>query len=315
LSAPTRVRAVGIPRPGGPEVLSVIEHEVRAPARDEVRVAVRAAAVNPTDIVVRRRGLEDQHPPWVPGMDLAGVVESVGEGVSRLAVGDEVMAAVTPRRPGGGAQAELVVVPAASAVAIPEKTTVRQAATLPMNGLTAVLALEHLDLAEGQTLAVSGGAGLLASYAIPMAKLRGIRVVADAKPEDEALVRSFGADAVLPRGAGFPAAVRDVAPAGADGFLDTALLGQSALPAIRDRGRLAIVRRLQGLMPERGIEVREVYVFDVLERTDWLEQLRELASRGALSLRVAGEYPPERAAEAHRAMDAGGLRGRALIVF
>jgi NADPH2:quinone reductase len=314
-AASRRVRAVGIARPGGPEVLSVIERDVRAPGPLEVRIAVAAAAVNPTDIGVRRNGLEDQPPPWVPGMDLAGVVEAVGEGVSRLAVGEEVMAAVTPRRPDGGAQSELVVLPEASAVAVPGGSTLAQAATLPMNGLTALLALEHLGLAHGQTLAVSGGAGLLSSYAIPLAKLRGLRVLADANGDDEALVRSFGADEVLPRGENFPVAVRHVTRDGADGFLDTALLGQAAMPAIRDGGRLAIVRRLEGITPERGIEVREVYVFDVLERTDWLEQLRDAASRGALMLRVAGEYRPERAADAHRVMDAGGLRGRALIVF
>ncbi len=292
-----------------------MERDVREPAPGEVRISVAAAAVNPTDIVVRQNGLEDQSPPWVPGMDLAGVVEAIGDGVTRLAVGEEVMAALTPRRPDRGAQAELVVVPEASVVAIPEGSTIAQAATLPMNGLTAVLALERLSLAEGQTLAVSGGAGLLASYAIPLAKLRGIRVLADAHGVDEALVRSFGADEVLPRGENFPAAVRHVTRDGADGFLDTALLGQAAMPAIRDGGRLAIVRRLEGLVPERGIEVREVYVFDVLERTDWLEELRDHASRGTLTLRVAGEYPPEQAGDAHRAMEGGGLRGRALIVF
>jgi len=309
------VRAVGISRPGGPEVLSVIERSVRAPRKNEVRLAVAAAAVNPTDIVVRLNGLEDQAPPWVPGMDLAGVVEATGEGVDRLAVGDEVMAAVTPRRPEGGAQAELVVAPVAAVVPIPVGTTVTQASTLPMNGLTAMLALKELELERGEALAVSGGAGLLASYAIPLAKLRGLAVVADAKPEDEMLVRSFGADLVLPRGEDFPAAVRGVAPDGVDGFLDTALLGQQAFGAIRDGGKLAIVRRLKGLVPERGIKIREVYVFDVLERTDWLAELRGLATGGQFQLRVAGEYPPERAADAHRAMEGGGLRGRALIVL
>jgi len=195
------------------------------------------------------------------------------------------------------------------------KEVVARVAINPNTVSKAYRELEHLSLAEEQTLAVSGGAGLLASYAISLAKLRGIRVLADANPEDEELGRSFGAGEVLPRGAGCPAAVRDLAPVGADGFLDTALLGQAAIPAICDGGRLAIVRGLEGIAPERGIEVREVYVFDVLERTDWLEELRDHASRGALMLRVAGEYPPERAGDAHRAMEAGGLRGRALIVF
>ncbi|MGZ8715629.1 MAG: NADP-dependent oxidoreductase [Gaiellaceae bacterium] len=310
-----KARAVGIIRPGGVDVLRVVERPVREPLQDEVRVAVKAAAVNPTDIAMRERGLEGLEPPWVPGMDAAGIVESVGDGVERLAVGDAVMAAVIPRRPEGGAQAELVVFPAASVVPIPAGATLQQAATLPMNGLTAVLGLELLALAEGQTLAVSGGAGLLASYAIALAKLRGLRVIADARPDDEPLVRSFGADVVVPRGDGFSAAVREIAPEGVDGLFDTALLGRSAFPAIRDGGAMAVVRGWDGSETERGIEIRIVMVPTALERTDWLEELRELASQGRLALRVAGEYPAEQAAEAHQAMEAGGLRGRALIVF
>ena len=115
----TTARAVAIVEPGGPEVLRVVERDVRDPEDGEVRLAVRAAAVNPTDIALRQRGDDAMPPPWVPGMDAAGIVESVGTGVDGLAVGDEVMAAVTPRRPEGGAQAELLVAPAASVVPFP----------------------------------------------------------------------------------------------------------------------------------------------------------------------------------------------------
>ena len=311
----TTARAVGITRPGGTEVLEVIERLVREPGPGEVRLAVHAAAVNPTDIGLRERGVEDLPAPWVPGMDAAGTVELVGESVDRLTPGDRVMVAVSPRRPEGGAQAELLVAPAASVVPVPNGATLEQAATLPMNGLTALLALELLDLHPGQTLAVSGGAGLLASYAIPLAQERGLRVLADAKPEDQPLVRSFGADAVLVRGAGFPAAVRAETLGGVDGFLDTALLGRAAFPALHDAGVMAVVRGWSDGEPERGIEIRRVWVSTVLERTAWLDELRRLASRGRLQLRVAGTYPPERAANAHRVMEAGGLRGRAVIVF
>jgi NADPH:quinone reductase-like Zn-dependent oxidoreductase len=310
------MRAVAITAPGGPEVLDVVDRDVRAAGPGEVRIAVRAAAVNPTDIGLRAHGAGDGlEPPWTPGMDAAGAVESVGEGVDRLAPGDEVMAAVTPRRPEGGAQAELIVVPAASVVAIPAGASLAQAATLPMNGLTALLGLDLLALPPGATLAVTGGAGLLASYVIPLAKERGLRVLADAKPEDEALVRGFGADAVLPRGGGFVAAVREETPDGADGLFDTALLGRDAFGAIRDGGAMAVVRGWDDGPGDRGIDVRPVWVRTVLDRTDWLEHLRDLAASGRLALRVAGEYPPERAAAAHEVMEAGGLRGRAVLVF
>jgi NADPH:quinone reductase len=225
------------------------------------------------------------------------------------------MAAVTPRRPDGGAQAEQIVAPEATVVPIPDGASLAQAATLPMNGLTALLGIDLLALPSGATLAVTGGAGLLASYVIPLAKERGVRVLADAKPEDEALVRGFGADAVVPRGNGFVAAVREAVPEGVDGVYDTALLKRDAFGAIRDGGAIAVVRGWDDGRAERGIDVRQVWVRTVLERTDWLEVLRDRASAGRLALRVAGEYPPEQAAAAHAAMEAGGLRGRALIVF
>jgi len=303
-------RAVGIVEPGGPEVLQVVEREVREPGAGEVRIRVRAAAVNPTDVGLRMLGAAGVEPPWVPGMDAAGTVESVGAGVDRLATGDEVMAAVLPRRPEGGAQAELLVVPAASVVPIPAGATLEQAATLPMNGLTALHGLDLLGLAAGETLLVTGGAGLLASYVVPLAKRQGLRVLADAKPEDAELVRSFGADEVLPRGDGLAAAAGSV-----DGVFDTALLGRHILPAVRAGGGLAFVRTWDGDDVEHGVRIHRVQVWTVLDRTDWLEELRALATDRVLALRVAGAFPPERAAEAHRLLEAGGLRGRAVIVF
>jgi NADPH2:quinone reductase len=309
------VRAVGITEPGGVEVLKVIDRPVRQAGPGEVRISVRAAAVNPTDIGLRERGAGDEYPPpWTPGMDLAGVVESIGPDVNGLTVEDEVMAAVTPRRPEGGAQAELVVVPAASVVPIPNGASLAQASTLPMNGLTALRGLELLGLEEGQTLAVSGGAGLLSSYVIPIAKLRGLRVIADAKVQDQHLVHGFGADEVLSRGEGFPDAVRQ-STGGVDGFYDTAMIGRPAFVAIRDGGAMVAVRGWNEGEAVRGIEIRPVWVREVLDRTEWLQDLRRLASTGALRLRVAGEYPPEEVAEAHRLMEAGGLRGRAVITF
>ncbi|WP_211269220.1 quinone oxidoreductase family protein [Saccharothrix syringae] len=308
------VRAVGITERGGPEVLAVVDRDVREPGEGEVRIAVRAAAVNPTDIGLREVGA-DLPPPWVPGMDAAGVVEAVGPGARRLRVGDEVMAAVSPRRPEGGAQAELLVVPESSAVPIPVGASLAEAATLPMNGLTAKLGLSLLGLRPGEVLAVTGGAGLLASYVIPLAKEADLVVVADAKAEDAELVRGFGADHVVPRGDGFVGAVREHAPDGVAGLYDTALLHERVFGAIRDGGDMVVVRGWRPEQTERGITVHQVMVGEALTRTDWLEELRDLAADGRLRLRVAGEYPPEEAAEAHRRMDAGGLRGRVVIRF
>jgi len=311
----TTARAVGIVERGGPEVLRVVEHEVRDPEAGEVRISVKAAAVNPTDVALRQRGAEGLPLPWVPGMDAAGVVESVGTGVERIGVGDEVMAAVSPRRPEGGAQSQLLIVPAASVTPIPAGASLEQAATLPMNGLTALRGLELLDLHAGATLLVAGGAGLLASYVIPLAKRAGLRVLADAGPADEEFVRELGADVVLPRGEGLVAAVRDAVPGGVDAVFDTALLGRGLFPAIRAAGALVFVRTWDGEEVEDGITIRPVWVGDVLEHTDWLQQLSDLAGQGVLALRVAATFTPDRAADAHRQMEAGGMRGRAVVVF
>ena len=141
------MRAVTFSRFGGPEVLEVSELPAPEPGPGEVRIRVAAATVNPTDITFRAgRQTAAQLkelgalPPYIPGMELAGVVDAVGEGTA-WHPGDRVMAIVNPRRPGGGAQAELVVVPAASVARVPEGASLEAAATLPMNGLTVRLAL------------------------------------------------------------------------------------------------------------------------------------------------------------------------------
>jgi NADPH:quinone reductase-like Zn-dependent oxidoreductase len=312
---PVAGKAITYQGPGDYEVIEIVERTVRAPAAGEVRIEVNAAAVNPTDILLRKAGLPDLTSLVVPGMDAAGVVECVGSDVSRVRVGERVMAAVTPRRPEGGAQAQHIVVPAASVVPIPEGVSLAAASTLPMNGLTALRALELAGLKNGQLLAVSGGAGLLAHYAIAAAKRQGLKVVADAKPEEVALVRSYGADMVIERGPNFSEAVRREVPEGADALLDTAVLARKSFGAIRDGGVYIPVRRWGDDPGERGIAIKPVLVLEVLERTDWLELLRDMVAAAQIKLRVAGEYPPERILDAQRSLEAGGLRGRPVILF
>jgi NADPH:quinone reductase len=185
---PLTSKAVTYKSLAGYEVIEFVERIVRAPAAGEVRIEVKAVAVNPTDILLRDPGYGNRDPGYgnltsniVPGMDAAGVIESVGPGVSRLHAGEKVMAAVMPLRPEGGAQAQHIVVPVASVVPIPEGVSLAEASTLPMTGLTAFNALELAALKKGQILAVSGGAGLLAQYAIAAAKIK-LRVVREYPP-------------------------------------------------------------------------------------------------------------------------------------
>ena len=320
------MRAVTIAQAGSFDVLSIKDRDVRVVTPHEVRIAVKAAAVSPTDLLTRELGaklMSAVPQPWTPGMDAAGVIESVGGNVDRLHVGDQVMAAVSPRRPEGGAQAELVVVPAASVVTIPAGASFAQACTLPMNGLTAMLGLDLIAPKAGDTLAISGGAGWLAYLVIVLAKLRGLRVIADARPADFDLVRSYGADVVVPRGDGFAAAVREAVPAGVDAFFDTALLLHQSFPAMRDGGTYVPVRGWNdspiggaaGGEPGRGIVIKPVFVTQALDRTDWLEELRDLVEKGTIKLKVDSEYPVEKVADAQKAMAAGGVRGRIVLTF
>jgi NADPH:quinone reductase-like Zn-dependent oxidoreductase len=248
-------------------------------------------------------------------MDAAGIIESVGPGVSRLQTGQKVMAAVMPRRSDGGAQAQHIVVPAASVVPIPDGVSLAEASTLPMNGLTALRALELATLRKGQFFAVSGGAGLLAHYAIAAAKRQGQMVIADAKPEEAELVRSYGADIVVERGPGFAEAIRREVPGGVDALLDTALLAEKSFGAVGDDGVYIPVRGWADKPGERGIKIKPVFVSEVLERTEWLELLRDVVAAAQIKLRVAGEYTPQHVADAQRALEAGGLRGRAVVLF
>ena len=300
---------------GGYEVIAVRDRTVPPPAAGEVRIAVHAAAVNPTDILLRDPAPGVETWPVVPGIDAAGIIEAVGSGVSRLQVGQKVMAVTDPRRIGGGAQAQHIVVPAASAVLVPANASFTEAATLPMNGLTALLALELAGLQEGQLLAVSGGAGHLAYYTIVLAKRRGLKVIADAKLSEVELVAGYGADEVVERSDDFAGAIRRAAPQGAYALLDTAVVGEKAFGALRDDGTYIPVRLWGDKPGERGLKIKPLMVYSAFERTDWLELLCEFAEAGEIRLRVSGEYGMHDVADAQRALGAGGLRGRPVIVF
>jgi NADPH:quinone reductase len=311
------MRAVGVTEFGGPDVLHVVELPDPEAGPGELRIGVHAAAVNPTDTVIRvggRPGLTDVPGPYVPGMDAAGVLEQIGAGVpAGLRPGDHVMAIVAPRG-SHGAYSERVVVPAGSVAPVPAGATDVQAATLPMNGLTVRQALDRLGLAPGQTLAVTGAAGAVGGYAIQLGKADGLRVVADAAPADEPLVSGLGADIVVPRGDGFAGHVRKAVPGGVDGLIDAALLDELVIPAVRDGGGIATVRGYVGPQ-QRGITFHPVRVREYLREQAKLDRLRQQAEDGQVTLRVAGTFPAERAAEAHRILEAGGTRGRLVLEF
>ncbi|RRO20416.1 NADP-dependent oxidoreductase [Saccharopolyspora rhizosphaerae] len=312
------MRVLGFTEFGGPEVLGIHDVPERHAGPGEVRVRVRAAAVNPTDTAGRagwfRERYRELEPPYVPGMDAAGVIDEIGEGTETdLQVGDDVMAIVIPEG-SHGAYSESLVLPAASVARAPKGTDHATASTLPMNGLTARLALDLLALPPGSLLAVTGAAGTLGGYVVQLAKAEGLRVIADAKDSDRELVAELGADEIVERGEDVATRIREVAPDGVDAVVDAAVLNDKVEPAVRDGGAIATVRFFTA-DAERGIQYHPVLVRDYWLEREKLDRLREQAEDGTLTLRVADVYPAERGEEAQRRLEAGGTRGRLVLEF
>lgn len=313
------MKAVGVSEFGGPESLRILELPVPEAGAGEIRIRVSAATVNPVDAMVRRGQafVFDAEPPYVPGMEAAGIVDQVGPGVrSGVSIGDRV-SVITVISGAHGAYAEYLVVPAESAVPAPRGASDAAAATLAMNGLTAQMALDLLQMPEHGTVAVTGAAGAVGGYALQLAQADGLRVIADAAPQDEQLVRDLGADIVVARGADFAGQVREHAPQGVDGLVDSAGIAAGAARAVRDGGRVATSAggQLADAERERGITIQQTFVPDYAREHARLERLRQLADEGRLTLRVARILPAEQAVEAHRLLDQGGLRGRVVLIF
>jgi NADPH:quinone reductase-like Zn-dependent oxidoreductase len=327
------VRAVGLSEFGGPGVLEVVDLPEPHAGRGEIRIRVRAAAVNPADTLMRSGmlawALEGVPGPYVPGMDVAGTVDEIGPGTETgLSAGDAVMAMVLPFIPGpdgalryqGGGYAEYVVLPAAWVVRAPAGVDHGAASTLPMNGLTALLTLDQLALAPGSVLAVTGAAGALGGYLVQMAAASGIVVVADAAPADEAFVRKSGATEIVVRGDDVAQRILALHPHGVDAVADAALIGPRVVEAVREGGSYAPFRSAgepggYAARADPRITVRRPFVPEYAGRHDRLEEIRRLAEAGVLIPRVAGTLAAAEAAEAHRRLEAGGVRGRLVLTF
>lgn len=311
------MRAAGVTEFGGPEALHIVDVEREPLGPGQVRLQVQAATVNPTDTYARSGAYAGRDPvktpPWVPGMDVAGVVSEVADGVEHLAVGDLAMGVVVPFGQHGGYR-EDIVLPGDSVVRAPKGVDVVAAATLPMNGLTARLSLDLMGLERGQVLAVTGAAGSYGGYVVQLAKADGLTVIADASEADEQLVRDLGADVVVRRGDDVADRIREHYPEGVDGLADGSVQDELVLPAVKDGGAVATVRGYKG-DGQRGLRVFPTLVRKVAEDRAALDGLRQLAEDGAVTLRVAQTFPAEQAAEAHRKLEAGGVRGRLVLTF
>lgn len=320
------MQAIGLYEFGGPEVLHVVDVPEPHAGPGEVRVRVRAAAVNPADTLLRNGGtawaLSQVPGPYVPGMDAAGVIDEIGPGTeTELSLGAAVMAMMIPIGTAAGAYAEHIVLPAGWVVPAPAGMDHVEAATLPMNGLTALLTLDQLALAPGSVLAVIGAAGALGGYLVEMGTHAGLTVVADAAPADEDLVRRLGAVDVVARGPGVAQRILARYPDGVTALADAALVGQPLVDAIQDGGQFVRVREVSEIPGGHDIDTGgrfslvAPFVPDYAGRTDKLHQIREYAEAGVITARVAATYPAAEAPEAHRRLEAGGVRGRLVLTF
>ena len=188
------MRQVVIPRHGGPEVLEVREAPDPVPGEGEVRIRVRAAGINFADILARIGLYPDApKPPVVVGYEVAGVVDAVGEGVTTPHEGDRVLALTR-----FGGYSSSVVVPAAQANRFPDDLSDAEAAAVPLNYLTAAVALYRMaGLTAGETVLVHNAGGGVGIAAVQLARLRRAAVIGTASAAKHSALRSFGVEHVI----------------------------------------------------------------------------------------------------------------------
>ncbi len=304
---------------GDPSVLRLADAPAPAPHDGQVVVAVAAAPINPTDLMMRRGKqaaiMSHLSPPYIAGMEFAGRVHAVGAGVS-LQPGQSVIGVVNPRRPEGGAHAAYVAVPAAQVTALPEGVDLVGASMIPMNALTALRALELTGLGLGQTLIVTGGAGIFGGVLLRLARLQGIRTIAGGGDADGPLLRSLGADVVMPRDPADWTGFDGLCPGGADALIDGALIGDRVSRFVRDGGAAVALRKSNPVTDPR-LNSTAVSVMDAFGRQDWLARIADHIAAGVLAPRIAegGVFGCEHAEAAHRMAERPHLRGRVIMTF
>jgi enoyl reductase len=312
-------RAVVYTENGGPEVLRLVEIADATPAAGEVRVAVRAAGVNPIDWKLRAglRGAGTGGVEQRVGSDAAGVVDAVGEGVQGVAVGDEVIV-----RDARGAYATHVIARAAQLTPKPSGLSWEQAASIGIPVGTAYQALRSLDVGEGDTLLLHGGAGGVGQAAIQFARAAGANVIATASQGNHSRIRSLGATPVQ-YGDGLVGRIAELAPEGPTVALDavgTDEAIEASLQLVADRNRVGTVVRGADAA---GWGIRAWGGGSPVPLTDAEKEWRReatalaagLAARGAFEIEVSGRFGLDEAADAHRLSEAGHVRGKIVIVI
>ncbi|MFE7776518.1 NADP-dependent oxidoreductase [Streptomyces sp. NPDC057445] len=302
------MRAIVYEEFGGPEVLRHTETRRPEPGPGEVRVKVVTVGVNPLDHKRRYGWVEQHYPttfPATPGLEFAGVVDALGDGVTDAAVGDEVFGWTKT-----GAYAQYAI--AGDIAPKPAGLSWESAASLPVAGETAQRVLDELGLKAGETLLLHGAAGAVGSVAVQLAVALGATVVGTASPGNHDDLRALGAIPVA-YGEGLVERVRAVAPDGVDAVFDAA--GKDALPASIE---------LRGGTTDRVVTIADMNAADHGVRfsaggtppervREGLAEHARLAADGRLSLPVAGTFTLADAAKAQQLSEAGHVRGKLII--
>ncbi|MER6812883.1 NADP-dependent oxidoreductase [Spirillospora sp. NPDC000708] len=300
------MRAVIFAEYGDPSVLEVVETERPEPGPGQVRVAVRAAGVNPIDVKLRSGSMAGGKPLAAPrrlGFEVSGVVDAVGDGVADAAVGDAVAG-----WPVGGGYAEYALLSVYAAK--PDALTWEQAAALPVAGEAAVRSLRALKTRRGETLLINGASGAVGALATQIAVADGLTVVGTAGAANLDRVRALGATATT-YGPGLADRVRELAPQGVDAVLDAA--GHGALPdAIALRGGV-----------DRVVTIADPAAFDLGvpflsggpedQTAEVLRTLLEAAAQGRITPPATRGMALDQAAQAHEQVEKGGA-GKIVLI-
>lgn len=292
---------------GPPEVLHPVEVSDPEAGPGEVRVRVRAAGVQPFDCSTRRGDFANYVPLEFParlGNELAGVVDQVGPGVAGIAEGDEVIAFTQM-----DAYADTVVVPGDQVGKKPASMPWDEAGVLSASGQTAWTALDELAVGSGDTVLIHAAAGGVGSFAVQLARVRGATVIGTASDRNHEYLRSLGAIPVT-YGPGLADRVRAVAPDGVDAALD-AIGGESLDVSVELIGSTERIVTIAAWANAARLGIRRIGTERSAEKIAGLSRLYE---DGQLRVEVSKVFPLENAADAHREVEPGHVRGKVALV-
>ena len=303
-------RAVRFDRYGDRDVLYVAEVEVPKPSTGEVVVEVRAAAINPGEASIRKGLLAKAFPATFPsgeGSDLAGVVSSVGAGVTEFAIGDEVLGWSWQR----SSHAEYAAVPVTQLIPKPAGLSWEVAGSLYVVGCTAYAAVRAVNAGEGDTVAVSAAAGGVGSVVVQLLRTKGATVLGIASERNHEWLAAHGV-APIAYGEGLAERLQAAAPKGIDAFID--LFGPEYVQLAVDLGvepsRIeTIISRAKA--QEVGAKVEGS---GDASTTEVLAEMAELVASGQIEIPIAATYPLERVRDAFAELEERHTHGKIVLV-